>query len=138
MGIQNRTKEDIHTLENFPRILMDETLQPQQDTGMGGKTIRYLEAWKLVKGVEFIQIGVFLLFKSEDSKKRLQERLRICPFSGSREEETAYTEKLEDELRENIIEQIHPEQAKWFNPTFIIPKPHQKWRKIMDASALNK
>ncbi|KAA6353268.1 MAG: putative reverse transcriptase, partial [Streblomastix strix] len=45
---------------------------------------------------------------------------------------------LEEELRENIIEQIHPEQAKWFNPTFIIPKPHQKLRKILDASALNK
>ncbi|KAA6314828.1 MAG: hypothetical protein EZS28_055515, partial [Streblomastix strix] len=116
---------------------MEETLQPQPDTGMGGKTIRYLEAWKLVKGVEFIQKGFFLLFKSEDSEKRLQEKLRICPFSGLREEEAAYTEKLEEELRENIIEQIHPEQAKWFNPTFIIPKPHQKWRKILDASALN-
>ncbi|KAA6359559.1 MAG: hypothetical protein EZS28_044914, partial [Streblomastix strix] len=81
---------------------------------------------------------VFLQFKSEDSEKRLQERLRICPFLGSREEETAYTEKLEEELRENIIEQIHPEQARQFNPTFIIPKPHQKRRKILDASALNK
>ncbi|KAA6374273.1 MAG: hypothetical protein EZS28_030199 [Streblomastix strix] len=117
---------------------MEETLQPQPDTGMGGKTIRYQEAWKLVKGVEFIQKGFFFLFKSEDSEKRLQDKLRICPFSGSREEETAYTEKLEEELRENIIEQIHPEQAKWFNPTFIIPKPHQKWRKILDASSLNK
>ncbi|KAA6358630.1 MAG: putative reverse transcriptase [Streblomastix strix] len=138
MGIQNRTKEEIHTLEIIPRILMEEILQPQPDTGMGGKTIRYLEAWKLVKGVEFKQKGFFHLFKSEDSEKRLQERLKICPFSGSREEETAYAEKLEEELRENIIEQIHPEQAKWLNPTFIIPKSHQKWRKILDASALNK
>ncbi|KAA6367928.1 MAG: putative Transposon Ty3-G Gag-Pol polyprotein [Streblomastix strix] len=136
--IQNRTKEVIHTLEIFPKIPMEEILQPHPNTGMGGKTIRYLETWKLVKGVEFIQKGFFLLFKNEDSEKRLQERLRICPFSGLREEETAYTEKLEEELRENIIEQIHPEQAKWFNPTFIIPKPHWKWRKIIDASSLNK
>ncbi|KAA6371055.1 MAG: hypothetical protein EZS28_033419 [Streblomastix strix] len=55
-------------------------------------------------------------------KKKLQERLRISPFSGSREEEIAYTEKLEEELRENVIEQIHPVQAQWFNQTFIIPK----------------
>ncbi|KAA6359251.1 MAG: putative reverse transcriptase, partial [Streblomastix strix] len=53
-------------------------------------------------------------------------------------EEIAYTEKLDEELRENIIEQIHPEQAKWFNPTFIIPKPHWKWRKILDANSFNK
>ncbi|KAA6361947.1 MAG: hypothetical protein EZS28_042526, partial [Streblomastix strix] len=46
--------------------------------------------------------------------------------------------KREEELRENIKEQIHPDQAKWFNPTFIIPNPHQKWRKILDASSLNK
>ncbi|KAA6368680.1 MAG: hypothetical protein EZS28_035794 [Streblomastix strix] len=117
---------------------MEETLQPQPDTGMGGKPIRYLEAWKLVTGVEFIQKWFFLLFKSEDSEKRLQERLRICPFLGSRDEETEFTEKMEEELRESIIEQIHPEQAKWFNPTFIIPKPNQNWRKILDASALNK
>ncbi|KAA6371316.1 MAG: putative reverse transcriptase [Streblomastix strix] len=138
MGIQNRTKEEIHTLEIIPRTPMEEILQPQPNTGMEGKTIRYLETWKLVKGVEFIQKGFFLLFKSEDSEKILQEKLRTCPFSGSREEEIAYTVKLEEEFRENIIEQIHPEQAKWFNPTFIIPKPHQKWRKILDASALNK
>ncbi|KAA6369974.1 MAG: hypothetical protein EZS28_034497, partial [Streblomastix strix] len=47
MGVQNRTKEEIDTLEIFPRILTKGTLQPQPDTGMGGKTIRYLEAWKL-------------------------------------------------------------------------------------------
>ncbi|KAA6368679.1 MAG: hypothetical protein EZS28_035793, partial [Streblomastix strix] len=47
MGIQNRTKEEIHTLEIFPRIQMEETLQLQPDTGMGGKPILYLEAWNL-------------------------------------------------------------------------------------------
>ncbi|KAA6367911.1 MAG: hypothetical protein EZS28_036560, partial [Streblomastix strix] len=36
MGIQNRTKQEIHTLEIFPRTLMEQTLQPQPDTGMGG------------------------------------------------------------------------------------------------------
>ncbi|KAA6393727.1 MAG: putative reverse transcriptase [Streblomastix strix] len=138
MGIQNRTKEEVHTLEIFPRTPMEEALQPQPNIGMGEKTIRYLETWKLVKGMEFIQKGFFLLFKNEDSEKRLQERLGICPFSGSRVEEIAHTEKWEEELREKIIEQIHSEQAKWFNPTFIIPKPHQKWRKILDASALIK
>ncbi|KAA6393834.1 MAG: hypothetical protein EZS28_010636 [Streblomastix strix] len=105
---------------------------------MGEKTIRYLETWKLVKGVEFIQKRYFLLFKNEDSEKRLQEKLRICPFSGSKEEEIAYTEKLEEELRESIIEEIYPELAKWFNPTFITPKPHGKWRKILEASLPNK
>ncbi|KAA6380713.1 MAG: putative Transposon Ty3-I Gag-Pol polyprotein [Streblomastix strix] len=138
IGVQIGTKKEIHTLKIFPRTPMEEILQPQPNTGIWGKTIRYLETWKLVKGVEFIQKGFFLLFKNEDSEMRLQEKLRTCPFSGSREEEMAYTEKLENELRECIIEQIHVAQTKSFNPTFIIPKPHQKWRKILDVSALNK
>ncbi|KAA6382296.1 MAG: hypothetical protein EZS28_022178 [Streblomastix strix] len=58
--IHKRTIEDIQILEIFPRIQMEETLQPQPDMGLWGKTIRYLEAWKLVKGVEFIQKKVFL------------------------------------------------------------------------------
>jgi hypothetical protein len=45
---------------------------------------------------------------------------------------------LEEELRENIIKYIYPEQAKWFYPPFIIRKHYLKWRKILDASALNK
>ncbi|KAA6385622.1 MAG: hypothetical protein EZS28_018853 [Streblomastix strix] len=54
--------------------------------------------------------GVFQLYKREYSEKRFQKRLRICPFTGLREEEIAYTEKLEKELRENIIEETNSEQ----------------------------
>ncbi|KAA6377411.1 MAG: hypothetical protein EZS28_027062 [Streblomastix strix] len=74
----------------------------------------------------------------EDSQKRLQERLKICPFSGQGEDEIAHTEKLEEDQRENIIEEIHPRYVNWFNSTFIIPKPHQKQRKILGASSQNK
>ncbi|KAA6379725.1 MAG: hypothetical protein EZS28_024748 [Streblomastix strix] len=112
MGIQNRTKDEIHKLEIFPRTLLEKTLHPQPNTGMGEKTIRYLETRKLVKGGQFIQKVFSLLFKNEFSEKRLQEKPRICPFSGSREEEIAYTKKSEEELRENIIEQMNSEQAK--------------------------
>ncbi|KAA6392372.1 MAG: hypothetical protein EZS28_012099 [Streblomastix strix] len=138
MVIQNRTKEEIQILEIFPRILLEGTLQSQPNTGMEGKQFVIWSLGNQYRGMEFIQKGFLLLFKSEDSENRLLEKLRICSFSGSREEETAYTEKLEEELRENIIKEIQPEQAKWHNPIFRIPQPHQKWKKILDASTLNK
>ncbi|KAA6378074.1 MAG: hypothetical protein EZS28_026397, partial [Streblomastix strix] len=47
MGIQDRTKEEIHTLEIFPWTLMEETLHPLSNTGMREKIICYLEMWKL-------------------------------------------------------------------------------------------
>ncbi|KAA6379831.1 MAG: hypothetical protein EZS28_024641 [Streblomastix strix] len=111
MGIQNRTREEIHTLEIFLGIYLREHCNFSQ-TQEQGKTIRYLETWKLVNGVEYIQKGFFLLFKNEDSEKRLQEILRICSFSGSRENEIAHTENLEQELRDDLKEQIHPDQTK--------------------------
>ncbi|KAA6374865.1 MAG: hypothetical protein EZS28_029607, partial [Streblomastix strix] len=70
---------------------MEETQLHQPNSENGKKTIRYLETWKLVNGVEFIQKRVFLMFASEDSEERLQKRLRICPFLDLREEEIAYT-----------------------------------------------
>ncbi|KAA6362767.1 MAG: putative Transposon Ty3-G Gag-Pol polyprotein [Streblomastix strix] len=45
---------------------------------------------------------------------------------------------LEEELKENIVIPIKKEQIKWYNPTFMIKKAIGKWRKILDAKALNK
>ncbi|KAA6365225.1 MAG: hypothetical protein EZS28_039247, partial [Streblomastix strix] len=70
----------------------------------------------------------------EDSKKRLQEKLRICPFSGSKEEEIAYTEKLEEELRENIIEYAYPEQSKCISTTQTIPSIRSNMESLLIQS----
>ncbi|KAA6353608.1 MAG: hypothetical protein EZS28_050865, partial [Streblomastix strix] len=56
----------------------------------------------------------------------------------SREEEAAYTEKLKEQLRENIIRQILLEQFKQINLIITILMSHEKWRKILDESSLNK
>ncbi|KAA6398168.1 MAG: hypothetical protein EZS28_006302, partial [Streblomastix strix] len=45
---------------------------------------------------------------------------------------------LEEELKENIVTSIRKEQIKWYNPAFMIKKAKGKWRKILDAKALNK
>ncbi|KAA6376044.1 MAG: putative Transposon Ty3-G Gag-Pol polyprotein [Streblomastix strix] len=45
---------------------------------------------------------------------------------------------LEEELKEIIVIPIREKQIKWYNPTFMIKKANGKWRKILDAKALNK
>ncbi|KAA6380588.1 MAG: hypothetical protein EZS28_023885 [Streblomastix strix] len=111
--IQKGTKEDIHIQEIFPRILTEVALQPQTNTGMGGWGNNSLSGdVEISKGSVIHTKGFFLLFKSEDSEKRLQEKLRICPLSGIKEEEIAQPEKLEEEpqMEENsgceLTEQI--------------------------------
>ncbi|KAA6341195.1 MAG: hypothetical protein EZS28_052474 [Streblomastix strix] len=59
-------------------------------------------------------------------------------FRGTEEEAKEYKIILEEELKENIVIPIKKEKIKWYNLTFMIKKANGKWRKIMDAKALNK
>ncbi|KAA6396587.1 MAG: putative reverse transcriptase [Streblomastix strix] len=62
----------------------------------------------------------------------------IIPFRGTQEEKKAYQEMLKEELEEGIVTPIRQDQVKWWNHTFLIKKPNGTWRKILDASKLNK
>ncbi|KAA6402464.1 MAG: hypothetical protein EZS28_001998 [Streblomastix strix] len=77
MGVLNRTKEEIHILEIFPRTLIEEKLLFQPNWGIGGKTIRYLKKWKQVKEVDFKLKGFPNYSKTKIVKKRLKEKLKI-------------------------------------------------------------
>ncbi|KAA6361915.1 MAG: putative Transposon Ty3-G Gag-Pol polyprotein, partial [Streblomastix strix] len=45
---------------------------------------------------------------------------------------------LKEELEEGIVIPIQQDQVKWWNHTFLKKKPNGTWRKILDASKLNK
>ncbi|KAA6361375.1 MAG: putative Transposon Ty3-G Gag-Pol polyprotein, partial [Streblomastix strix] len=70
-------------------------------------------------------------------QERLQQTIAQCPFQGNQTEMQAYKAMLQEELQEGIIEEIPKEQVKWWNPTFLVPKPSGECRKILDASLLN-
>ncbi|KAA6395736.1 MAG: hypothetical protein EZS28_008738 [Streblomastix strix] len=59
-------------------------------------------------------------------------------FWGTEEEAREFKIMLEEELKEKIVIQIKKYQIKWYNPIFMIKKAIGKWRKILDAKALNK
>ncbi|KAA6365666.1 MAG: putative reverse transcriptase, partial [Streblomastix strix] len=74
----------------------------------------------------------------KNSQQRLEENKIIIPFRGTQEEKKAYQEMLKEELEEGIVISIQQDQVKWWNHTFLINKPNGTWRKILDASKLNK
>ncbi|KAA6395851.1 MAG: hypothetical protein EZS28_008622 [Streblomastix strix] len=82
MGIRNRTKEDIHILEIFPRTLIDETSLLQPSKGIWGKN-RYLEMWKLEKGVVFIK-RVFLIVQMRGQRKEIVSETENLSVLGLR------------------------------------------------------
>ncbi|KAA6356751.1 MAG: putative Transposon Ty3-G Gag-Pol polyprotein, partial [Streblomastix strix] len=115
-----------------------ELIYKEKTDGMGGKTKRFIQAWKQIGKEEFINTGFYLRFKDQNSQQRLEENKMIIPFKGTQEEKKAYQEMLKEELEEGIVIPIQQSQVKWWNHTFLIKKPNGTWRKILDASKLNK
>ncbi|KAA6399494.1 MAG: hypothetical protein EZS28_004973, partial [Streblomastix strix] len=93
---------------------------------------------EISKGSRIHLKGVFPSIQRRGQRKEIVRETENLSVLGLKRRGNSIHREIGGDLRENTIEQIHPEQAKWFNPTFIIPQPHQKWRKILDASALNK
>ncbi|KAA6377614.1 MAG: putative reverse transcriptase [Streblomastix strix] len=115
-----------------------ELIYKEKVDGMGGKTLRFMQTWKQIGNEEFIKTGFYLRFKDQNSQQRLEENKMIIPIRGTQEEKRAYQEMLKEELEEGIVIPIQQDQVKWCNHTFLIKKPNGTWRKILDASKLNK
>ncbi|KAA6396216.1 MAG: hypothetical protein EZS28_008258 [Streblomastix strix] len=105
---------------------------------MGGQTARYLEQWETTNMKDFIQQGFNVQWKDNQSISKQQRQLKIMRFRRAVEEAKEYKIMLEEELKENVIIPIKKEQIIWYNPIFLIKKVNGKWRKILDAKALNK
>ncbi|KAA6401856.1 MAG: putative reverse transcriptase [Streblomastix strix] len=115
-----------------------ELIYQEKVDGMGGRTKRFIETWKQIGKGEFINTGFYLRFKDQNSQQKIEENKMIIPFRGTQEEKKVYQEMLKEELKEGIVVPIQENQAKWWNHTFLIKKPNGTWRKILDASKLNK
>ncbi|KAA6352755.1 MAG: hypothetical protein EZS28_051718, partial [Streblomastix strix] len=59
------------------------------------------------------------------------------PVQDPRKRNKEYKIMQEVELKDKIKIPIRKEQIKWYNPTFMIKKANEKWRKVLDSKALN-
>ncbi|KAA6366577.1 MAG: hypothetical protein EZS28_037895, partial [Streblomastix strix] len=115
-----------------------ELIKKEKEIRIGRKTKGLIQTWKLIGKEDFINTGFYLRFKDQNSQQRLEENKMIIPFRGTQEEKEAYQEMMKEELEEGIVIAIQQDQVKWWNHTFLIRKLNGTWRKILDASKLNK
>ncbi|KAA6364777.1 MAG: hypothetical protein EZS28_039695, partial [Streblomastix strix] len=115
-----------------------ELIYKEKVDGMGGKTKRFIQAWKQIGKEDFINTGFYLRFKDQNSQQRLEENKIIIPFRGTQEEKKAYQEMLKEQLEEEQVMSIQYDQIKRRNHTFQIKKRFETCRKILDPSKLNK
>ncbi|KAA6375536.1 MAG: hypothetical protein EZS28_028936 [Streblomastix strix] len=121
-------------LQDTPPQRSQTQVQQQQ---LSGELMRYITAWGTINCKKFIQIEFYLIFKDNNSQERLQRTIAQCPFQGNQTEMQAYNAMLQEEPQEGLVEEIPKEQVKWWSPTFLVPKPSDEWRKILNASLLN-
>ncbi|KAA6376893.1 MAG: hypothetical protein EZS28_027578, partial [Streblomastix strix] len=117
---------------NKPRLKSSNNKSRQQ---------RYLRLWTALADIstKTLSVGATTRYSSQEklNLKRLYQTIAHYPFQGNQIEMQAYKAILLEELQEGIIEEIPKEQVKWWNPTFLVPKPSRGWGKILNATFLN-
>jgi hypothetical protein len=102
------------------------------------KLLAAREAWREIGGEELVLRGITAEWKDEGSTERLRRKRRLINYNPSGAMAAALTKLLREEVEEGIVAEIPQEEAKWFNPTFLVPKKKKgEFRKILDCRELN-
>jgi hypothetical protein len=104
---------------------------------MGSRLLARREAWRAIKGEALLLRGVWADWRDRESPSKLASEFRMRPFRAQKALRGEYQRLLDDELREGVVREVPLAEAKWLNPTFLVPKAGGKYRKILDCRRLN-
>jgi hypothetical protein len=102
------------------------------------KCLLHLPRWKSTcGGEEFMKIGMTHYWR-EDLPPPNPNLLLVPPqhYKLDKIKEEALATLLQEELDQDVIVQVHHSAVRLYNPIFPVPKPGNKWRKILDNTAL--
>ena len=127
------TSTDVMALQKFVFATVTEKL--------GGKCgkMEYLRIWKATCGGDyFMALGMMTYWKDPvKSPQRLKDKRQGYQRKFSKEEDKHFRPLLEEELEQEIVEKISPDQAAYTSPVGIVPKKGGEWRKIWDGRVVN-
>ncbi|KAA6401466.1 MAG: hypothetical protein EZS28_003000 [Streblomastix strix] len=112
--------------------------QKDNNIPIGDRMANYIEEWKQINVDQMIMSGIKAYWKIIASLQILSQNCRIPTKHRSMECETALSLLVQQELKEQIIEEVQLKDLKWINPCIAIPKQEKgKWHKITDCRILN-
>jgi ribonuclease HI len=83
-------------------------------------------------------MGIQAEWRDAKSPERLRKKKRRTNYHPPAHLAQEYITLLQDEIREDIVEEADPAQIEWYNPTFLVPKGRTgRYRKILDCRDLN-
>ena len=105
---------------------------------LGARCTLHLDRWKATCGGDtFMRIGMTPDWRSESAPAEIAMINPFHEFKSNMERENAYAALLQEELDQRIVVQVHHSAVLLYNPSFVVPKPNGKWRKVLDCRILN-
>ncbi|KAA6392173.1 MAG: hypothetical protein EZS28_012301, partial [Streblomastix strix] len=97
-------------------------------------TYRIQEWNKINAGID-IQTGALPNWTSVEALQQLEEIQKYRECHAPLPQMVEYARYLEKEIKEGIV--LQTDQIKVINPTFLVQKPSNKWRQILDCRQVN-
>ena len=129
--------QDISNLVQFKSVYIQEKAK---DLPVGGRLRQFLPEWekhgshRLITGL--IRDGYKLPFRERPNLSRVP--CIISSYAGFYKQNAFWT-SIQDLLQKGAVEVIHtPESLGFYSRLFLVPKPGNRWRPVIDLSSLNK
>ena len=134
LGVQS---QDISNLVQFKHVYIQEKAK---DLPVGGRLRQFLPGWEkhgshwLITGL--IRDGYKLPFRECPNLSRVP--CIISSYEGFDKQNALWT-SIQDLLQKNAVEVVPtPESLGFYSHLFLVPKPGNRWRPVIDLSTLNK
>ncbi|KAA6398557.1 MAG: putative reverse transcriptase [Streblomastix strix] len=105
---------------------------------IGAKLLHFQHKWRELGVLNIVQEGVKPNWISKEAPKTLQTKSHFRQFKGTKLEMETYQKALQEEIDQGIVVEVGPNQIKYLNRTFIIPRKDKRLRKILDCRPINK
>jgi ribonuclease HI len=110
---------------------------PPLPTPIAERLCHALASWAEIGADQLIREGIRAEWSDLEAPSRLTHSFHITDFFFRGTIQDAYRALLQEELDEGVVRKVEGKHALWLNPTFLVPKRGNKWRKVLDCRRLN-
>ncbi|KAA6377263.1 MAG: hypothetical protein EZS28_027211 [Streblomastix strix] len=94
-----------------------------------------IHEWDLINGGSYVRMGETPNWTSIEALQQLEAMQHYNEYHSSKKRMLEYQNQLIKEIQAGIV--IETDNIRIFNPTFLVPKPGGKQRKILDCRYIN-
>ncbi|KAA6389423.1 MAG: hypothetical protein EZS28_015052 [Streblomastix strix] len=107
----------------------------QKNVSLPDRLTTQIHKWDLINGRSYVWMGATPNWTLIEALQQLEAIQHYNEYHGSKKQMLEYHNQLMKEIQDGIM--IETDNIQIFNPTFLVPKPGGKQRKILDCRNIN-